>query len=267
MTFSLQSISAGKTPTPPRIIIYGGHKMGKSTFAAGAPKPIFIQTEDGLDNIDAHKFPQAKSYDDVVAQMKVLAEEPHDYQTLVIDSLDWLEPLIWQKLLQDRPNDEKGRKVEDIVDYGFGKGYQHAVEYWLSLLAGMDYLRSAKGMMVLLLAHEQIKRFDDPEADPYDRYQIKLHQAASDKLQEKADAIFFISQKKAVKEKDVGFNKKVARAVDAGRFIYTQESAAFDAGNRYSLPAQIPLTEDGSAWNTLVEHIPYLSNKYLNKGE
>lgn len=264
---SLANISSGKTPKPPRIIIYGGHKMGKSTFAASAPKPIFIQTEDGLDNIEADKFPLATSYDDVVAQMQSLAEEDHNYETLVIDSLDWLEPLIWRKLLQDRPLDEKGRAVKDIVDYGFGKGFQHAIDYWTNLLSGMDYLRESKGMMILMLAHEQIKRFDDPEADPYDRYQIKLHQAASDKLQEKADAIFFISNKKAVKEKDVGFNKKVARAVDAGRFIYTQESAAFDAGNRYSLPAQIPLTEDGSAWNTLVEYIPYLSNKYLNKGE
>lgn len=264
---SLASISKGKTPKPPRIIIYGGHKMGKSTFAANAPKPIFIQTEDGLDNIDADKFPLATSYDDVVSQMRVLAEEDHGYETLVIDSLDWLEPLIWKKLIQDRPSDEKGRLVKDITDYGYGKGFQYATDYWSDLLAGIDYLRESRGMMILMLAHEQIKRFDDPEADPYDRYQIKLHQAASDKLQEKADAIFFISNKKAVKEKDVGFNKKVARAVDAGRFIYTQESAAFDAGNRFNLPTQIPLTTDGSAWNTLVEHIPYLSNKYLNKGE
>jgi hypothetical protein len=34
------------TPTrPPRIIVYGEHKIGKSTFATSAPNPIVIRTE------------------------------------------------------------------------------------------------------------------------------------------------------------------------------------------------------------------------------
>ncbi|WP_197138080.1 AAA family ATPase [Crateriforma conspicua] len=32
--------------------------------------------------------------------MKTLASEKHDYETVVIDSLDWLERLVWDKLCQ-----------------------------------------------------------------------------------------------------------------------------------------------------------------------
>ena len=166
MSSMLSNIVSGQQPHPPRIIVYGAHGTGKSTFAANAPKPIFIQTEDGAGSLDVDKFPLAKSYDDVIAQLRGLAEEDHEYQTLVIDSLDWLETLIWAKLIQDRPTDEKNRPVKDITDYGYGKGYDHAMEYWQQIIDAIDYLRDHKAMMVICTAHAEIKRFDDPEADP-----------------------------------------------------------------------------------------------------
>ena len=43
----LQNVITGKQPVPPRIMIYGSEGVGKSTFAANAPKAVFIQTEDG----------------------------------------------------------------------------------------------------------------------------------------------------------------------------------------------------------------------------
>ncbi|MDR0869400.1 MAG: ATP-binding protein [Planctomycetaceae bacterium] len=46
----LQTIQTGKAQAPPRLLIYGTEGIGKSTFGASAPKPIFIPTEDGLDH-------------------------------------------------------------------------------------------------------------------------------------------------------------------------------------------------------------------------
>ena len=48
----LETIMTGKAQQPPRLMIYGSEGVGKSTFAASAPKPIFVQTEDGLSEID-----------------------------------------------------------------------------------------------------------------------------------------------------------------------------------------------------------------------
>jgi hypothetical protein len=56
-----ENIQTGRENKPPRIMIYGSEGVGKSTFGASAPKPIFIQTEDGLGEIDCAKFPLAKS--------------------------------------------------------------------------------------------------------------------------------------------------------------------------------------------------------------
>lgn len=98
MTSILSSITRGRTLDAPRIILYGMEGIGKSTFAANFPAPIFIQTEDGLGMIDCAKFPLAKSFDEVFQELVALETEPNEFKTIVIDSLDWLERLIWDKV-------------------------------------------------------------------------------------------------------------------------------------------------------------------------
>ena len=94
----MSKVHRGKAAKPPRILLYGVEGIGKSTFGSLAPKPIYIQTEDGLDEIDCDKFPLATTYNDVVGALTELRAEQHDYETVVIDSLDWLERLVWDKL-------------------------------------------------------------------------------------------------------------------------------------------------------------------------
>ena len=93
-----------------------------------------------------------------------LYTEAHDFQTVVVDSLDWLEPLVWQPCaIQPTPG--------TIEQPGYGKGYVAAVDTWRAFLDGINGLRDDRGMGVVLIAHADIKRFDSPETDPYDRYE------------------------------------------------------------------------------------------------
>ena len=94
----MSKVERCRAAKPPRILVYGTEGIGKSTFGSQAPKPIFIQTEDGLDEIDCDKFPLATTYDDVAGALGELRSQQHDYETVVIDSLDWLERLAWDKL-------------------------------------------------------------------------------------------------------------------------------------------------------------------------
>src|SRR5690625_4165003 len=95
MAISLKSLQRGKSLRAPKIVIYGGPKIGKSTFGAGIPNAVFVQTEEGLDALDVVKFPMAQSFTDVMGALQALATEEHSFEAVVVDSLDWLEPLIW----------------------------------------------------------------------------------------------------------------------------------------------------------------------------
>lgn len=236
MAISLESLNRRSSPKPPRIVIYGVHGVGKTTFAANAPAPVVVQTEDGLGTIDVPHFPLAKTYADVMDAFQALYTESHEFQTVVVDSLDWMEPLVWQETCLRNGWD-------NIEQPGYGKGYIATLAVWREYFEAINALRDDKEMIVIQTAHADIKRFDSPETEPYDRYGIKLHTRASALVQEHADAILFANWKVATTKSDVGFNQKVTRAIGRGeRTIYTEERPAFIAKNRYQLPPELPMT-------------------------
>lgn len=231
----LGQIQRGKAAAPRRTLVYGVHGVGKSTFGAMAEKPVFIQTEDVLGNIECERFSLAGQYADVVAALAELYTEQHEYRTVVVDSLDWLERLIWVDVC-------KKRGVESIEDIGYGKGYVFALTNWREVLAGLDALRNDRGMGVILIAHAQIERFANPETDTYDRYSPRLHKQASALVQEWADEVLFATYAIHTKTTEEGFGRRRVQGIGTGeRIIRITERPAHVAKNRLSLPDEMPL--------------------------
>jgi hypothetical protein len=170
----LDSVRKGRNPRPPKVVIYGGPKVGKSTFGAGIPDAIFLQTEEGLDALDVHSFPLAQSFEDVLAALRTLAKEEHKYRALVVDSLDWLEPLIWDQVCKQN----KVASIEEVGG-GYGKGYIEAVKVWRTFLEALDYLRDNLRMTVVLIAHDEIRKFEPVDSEAYDYAALKLHKRAA----------------------------------------------------------------------------------------
>jgi hypothetical protein len=249
MPISLASLRRGGEARPPRLLVYGVAGIGKTKLAADAPDPVFLQTEDGLGTLPASTFGLLRSFDAVMEAIGCLYTEEHAFRTVVLDSLDWLEPLVWRHTV-------KQNGWLDIETPGFGKGYIAAVEVWRSFLEGVNALRDERGMGVILIAHREIRRFDSPESEPFDRYQPKLHARASALVQEHVDAMLFGNYRVATLKSDVGFRKSVVRAVGAGeRLLHTAERPAFLAKNRFGLPDTLPLD-----WAALAAGIPFYAN-------
>jgi len=249
-----------KINKPPRIILYGVHGLGKSTFGSLAPKPVFIQTEDGLDTIDCPAFPLAKTYGEVMQYIEELATQDHDFKTVVIDSVDWLEPLIWQQVCDEQ-------NVKSINDIGYGRGFGFALDIWAQYIDALNYLRNEKDMMIIQLAHSHVKRYENPETDAYDRYEMKLHVKAAGKLMEHSDIVMFGNYYTAVKKEKDGMKER-KRAIGSGeRILYTSERPSATAKNRYNLPSEIPFDMEGQYWNTIADCIPYYKQSNNGKDE
>lgn len=257
MAISLSSLQRGAAPKAPRMLVYGVQGIGKTTLIASAPAPVVIQTEDGLGTLDVPAFPLAKTFTEVMDALNSLATEAHEFRTLGLDSLDWLEPLVWAHTC-------KANNWASIEDPGYGKGYLAAMSFWRDYIDAINYLRDERGMAIIQTAHCKIKRFDSPETEPYDRYEIKLHAATGALLMEHSDCVLFANYRVATTNADVGFNKKVTRAIGSGeRVLNTQERPAFLAKNRYAMPDQIPMPREG-AFNEIARFIPYYSSKEQN---
>ena len=232
--FSRLHVITTNAHRPPRIVLHGTSGVGKTTFAASAEKPIFILTEDGLGKLEVDHFPMVTGFEQLIEYMESLAAEAHDYKTVVLDSLDWLETLIWDRVAKDNGK-------SSIEDIGYAKGYIFALNYWRELLRGFTYLRDEKNMTVVLLAHSQIKRFDSPTSEPYDRIRLKLHDKAAAVVAEWSDVILYAGYRAVVKRTD-DQGKHVIGIGKGERVLYTEERPAFDAKNRYGLPPELPFT-------------------------
>ena len=198
---TLSMIQRGRAEHPRRTMVYGVHGVGKSTFGAMAEKPIFIQTEEGINDLEADRFPVATAYQDVLGALSALYSDEHEYQTVVIDSLDWLERLIWAEVCSKRG-------VESIEDIGYAKGYVFALTQWREVISGLDALRNERGMQIILIAHARIEKFDNPETESYDRYVPRLNKHASALVQEWCDEVLFATYRVHTKHTDEGFNRK-----------------------------------------------------------
>jgi hypothetical protein len=236
--FDLSTLRKGRQNRPPRVVVYGPHGIGKSTFANEA-SAVFIPTEDGLTNIDlrAGAFPLCATLQDVYAALGALAEQKHDHGAVAIDTLDWLERLVHAEICRR----EKVDSIERAAG-GSGKGYKLALDEWHRLFEALDELRDS-GMAVILLAHARVVEYANPMGESYDRYQLDLHSSkslsTSARVMEWADCVMFANHKVLSRKGDDGRSKGIGTGE---RVMFTEERPAFQAKNRYSLPAELPFS-------------------------
>jgi len=234
---TLEGITQGVSMVPVKVNIYGPNGIGKSTWAAQAPKPVFVTTEEGLKYIDVPHFELSPTYQDVMDKVTLLGKEKHPYKTVVLDSTDFLESLIHDAVCEDK-------NVEGIEALGFGKGFTESEERCRKLLRLLDRLQQVKKMNIILVSHAAIRIYADPEREPYDRWELTTHKKISNLIRNWVDFNFFANYEVSTTSAGKGFNEK-ARAVSYGkRALFTQFSAAYDAKSRVALPTKLPLEWD-----------------------
>jgi len=228
------NVISGRRCDPRRIVVYGVGGIGKGTWAAGAPAPIFIQTEDGNGDIGVDRLPLCRSLGAVQSQLRQVFTDEHAYQTLVIDSLDQLEPLIWAGVAADAGK-------ASVSEIGFGKGYEAALVDWRKILFTLDKIRELRGMTVILIAHAKVERFEDPQNDAYDRYSLQLHKKAAAEISHWTDELLFANYVSHVRKLDDGRRERSIGVGSGQRVIHTQEMPAFIAKSRITIPPEIPM--------------------------
>jgi len=221
-------ITKGKQQRAQRVVLYGVESVGKSTFAAKFPRPLFLDIEQGTSHLDVDRceIGSWKQLTDALAEAKAT-----DYKTIVVDSADWAERLCVEDLLATS-------KKTSIEDFGFGKGWVMVAERMSRMLSSIDQLIDA-GKNVVLIAHSKIVRFEAPDAlAAYDRYELKLSKQSSPLLKEFADELWFLRFKTKVSTSETGKGKGIG---GKERILLTTHSAAYDAKTRSGLAEELPL--------------------------
>jgi hypothetical protein len=225
-----EMITCEKRQMPVRIMIYGTGGIGKTTFAASMPNPIFIRTEDGLLTPGVATFQRfCTIFDHVIAQIKWLVDNEHKYKTVVIDSLDWLQTLAEEQVLRDNPN------WKTLSDGDYGAGWSALKARFLQVIRGLELCRQNKRMAVCLIAHTKEETHSDPEIAGVHRFAPKLYAGACSVVTEWCDMVLLATRQRsaALGEKERG-NERILRTVQGQNWV---------AKSRYpNIPEVLPLS-------------------------
>jgi hypothetical protein len=230
----LQKIKTGDCELPPRTLLAGPEGIGKTTFAAKAPKALFLAAEDGLTGFsDIPRFTPT-TLEEMYNFVDALIADPNGYRHLVVDTTDWLERFMSNAICV---RDSKS----NIEDYGYGKGYVVLETEFVKFLQRLDILRAKQKLGIILLSHVQIRTFNSPTGESWERFEMKGHKRFTGILREWTDAVLFAVHE-VFKTKEKGAIRE--KAIGGDRVIHTTWSPAWDAKNRLNLPETLPLEWD-----------------------
>lgn len=230
------NITSGKVDRALKVVIYGSEGIGKTTFAAAFPEPLFIDTEGGTAHMDVRRIDRPQSWDELLTIVDEVAAAPNVCKTLVLDTADWAEALCANYICQKY-------KQNSIESFGYGKGYTYLAEEFGRLFTEFDAV-IASGKNVVITAHAKMRKFEQPdEQGAYDRWEMKLSKQVAPLLKEWCDMLLFLNYKTYVVTSETNSKK----AQGGKRVMYTSHHPCWDAKNRHGLPAEMDMDYSGIA--------------------
>ncbi len=230
-------ISTGQKKTAVKGIIYGPEGVGKSTLASHFPKPVFLDLENGTNQLDVQRIDENKwDWKSINETVEEIAKSG-DFKTIVIDTADMAE-------LHCNYSTLAKHKIDSIAQPDYGRGYMYLKDEFQKFLNKLTRLNRDYQINIVFLGHSKLTKFEQPdEFGAYDRYELKLEKKTAQAIKEWGDFVLFLNYKIDVVKAD-GKMGKSYKATGGKRVIYTTHSPTWDAKNRFGLDEELPLNYD-----------------------
>lgn len=226
-----------------RMLMGGMPGVGKSLFGTNCDAPIFLPFEASSNVPEEMQFPQPDTWTKAREAVHWLLKQPHNYRTLVIDTVDAAHRLCVEHVKgKAQERGESDVRYLGEVGGGYNKGKDATVEEWVSFLALVERLRTDRGMNVLVLGHCEVGKRANPDGADYDQWQLSVDPKVGNLLVGWSEIAAF-----AFLEVQAGIagNKKKGRAkglsTGARKVIFMPRATALWVKNRQGLPAELAL--------------------------
>lgn len=186
------------TPTAPKLMIYGLSGVGKSTLAGKLKKPIFIDMEGGLNNMNVDRTPTLTTFGEFYGALNDLYNEAktgkREYDTVVIDSVDWLHRKIVEQAAGIDNSKDGLEQTLNRSNGGYGNGKQvlenHIRTKLLPALVKMNKL----GYGICLIAHADRKTLMNSDGTDTEQITPKIDVNSMNVFVEWCDEVFYLKK-------------------------------------------------------------------------
>ncbi|WP_394847469.1 AAA family ATPase [Pendulispora brunnea] len=232
------NVTKGVLERPMKILIYGEAGFAKSSFAAHAPRPIWLGGENGSDHLPVARYPDPQSYEEVVEAIRDARQHRDKHDTFVFDPLGFFEPFVEEKVRRDNG-------WATLEEPGYGRGPQAVFDQWRVLLHEIEQLYYA-GMHIVIIAHADKKTETSPDVETFDKYVIALkNQKAAHLLDRWCDYVLFVQQRIWTTK---GKDKRFRGTTDGSLVMHATAMPYFRAKSRPALPGTLPVS-----WRAFME--------------
>lgn len=242
-------VETGGGWSPPRLVIYGDEKSGKTSTAAQAPRPLFLGTDDGRRRLNVDGLPLASNWAQFLEQLDAVAQDAAglDYGTVVTDTLNGVVDLCAKHVCETQFAGRWSDPKNGFSAWGGNQGWAATWEEFRRVLPLYNRLVDS-GLWVVMLAHSTTGHIRNPLSGDYDRWQPAIDRRVWDPIARWADVILRVDYEMTLLE-EAGRRRAVS---DGTRILRCAASAAESAGCRvgYELPETLPWS-----WEAIEGHL------------
>ncbi len=220
-------IVKGKTLTAPKLMLYGLSGVGKSSLAAKLKNPLFLDFEGGLNYLGVDRTPQYLDldafYKDLVELYRKAEAGKREYDTVVIDSVDWLV----RKVVEKAAGIDKHNLTETLnrSNGGYGNGKQVLENQIRTMLLPLLVSLNKQGYGICLVAHAERKDLMDADGVDTERIAPKIDVNTMNTFVEWCDNVFYLKN------------------INGERYLVLEGDSNVLAKNRLELTGEVKLAD------------------------
>jgi len=240
---------------PPRIVLNAVEGFGKTSFAAYAPNPAILMSagETGYETLlGAKRVPavpavRVSTWNELIAHLTgISVAEDVPYKNICLDAIGGFEKLLHDEVCRR----DFGGKYGDDGFMAYHKGYAQALPDWQKMLGLLDKIRDRHAAGIILISHAHVRPFKNPVGADFDQYASNLHPKTWAITAKWSDAVLFGNFLTITDD----INDDRAKGVGGTeRVIYTERRDAWEAKNRYGLPAEIKVGDEKQVWKQVID--------------
>jgi len=238
-------------PREPIMVLVGEHGVGKSTFGAQAPKPIFIATEDGTSNMGGIDLvevdgmvpgdPCVRTWPVFLDCLQAVLTMEHDYKTLVVDTMNGAASLLAHNVCQTRYGGRWAAvKGGGEAFMSYGQGWKTCAEEIKQALRLIERINAERGMLVILTTHVGHHNIKNPRLGDYQRIEGDIEKPIWSTISNWADLVVLVDYEITVIEKERKAYSTNVRIMRCGGSV--AEDTKCRAG--FEIPSVMPFSFD-----------------------